>query len=62
MVYGLVNPKVTVVYQVVQIGTAWYYIKALNAGANSATISVGPWPDQATAIVRMNSSKAIDGF
>jgi hypothetical protein len=62
MVYGLVNPKVTAIYQVVAVSGSWYYIKAFNAGVNSATITVGPWPDQATAIIQMNSSKTIDGF
>jgi hypothetical protein len=61
-VYGLVNPPVTAIYSVIQIGSLWWYSKALNAGPNSTTIFVGSWPDQTTATDMMNQARIIDGF
>lgn len=61
-VYGLINPPVTAIYTAFQIGSAWWYAKAFNAGPNSTTIFVGPWPDQTTATSQMNKAKHIDGF
>jgi hypothetical protein len=61
-VYGLINPPVTAIYSAIPIGLIWYYTKAINAGNNSTTLFVGPWPDEATAIAMMNQARIGDGF
>jgi len=61
-VYGLINPLVVIIYTVVQIGTSWYYTKAVNADDNSNTQFVGPFTDQIVASTMMSSAKTRDGF
>lgn len=62
MVYGLVNPQISAIYTIISIANMWYYTKAINAGDNSTTTFIGPWPDRDTALSQMNAAKARDGF